>query len=160
MARRLRDFGIKRCDAPMDGNCMFVALRVTSGLSARPQELRQQVVAYMKANRVLFQNSFDTTFGNFNSYLDHMGQDGSYGDDCCLTCAAHILRRKIKVVCANPEHDREFLPPKSVSPVSNWHKSIVRCDDLYLAFVAWNHYEATAPFQKLHSRQLKEKRFN
>ena len=94
-------------------------------------------MAYMKHMKDVFLQSFDQSFGDFESYLIHMGEDGSYGDDCCLQCAAHLLLPRIKIICANPEHDREFLPPESVSP-DVWG------DDLYLAFVAWNHFEATA----------------
>ena len=83
-------------------------------------------MAYMKHMTDVFAESFDQSFGVFESYLKHMAEDASYGDGCCLQRA-------------NPEHDREFLPPKSVLP-DVWG------DDLYLAFVAWNHFEETAPF--------------
>jgi hypothetical protein len=53
--------------------------------------------------------------------LDDTGaaQDGSYGDECGLQ-SAYLLLRPIKVVCSDPEHDRQFFPPESESNRSGW----------------------------------------
>lgn len=67
----------------------------------------------MKDMKDVFVESFDQSLGDFESSLNHMAEDGPYGDDCCLQCAAHLLLlRKIRIICANAEHDREFLPPR------------------------------------------------
>lgn len=54
--------------------------------------------------------------------LDDTGaaQDGSYADECGLQSAACLLLRPIKVVCSDPEHDRQFFPPESESKRSGW----------------------------------------
>ena len=53
-----------------------------------------------------------------------------------LQAAAHLFLRPVQVIRENPVMDRKFLPPKSVSE-EIWGPEVV------LAYVAWNHYEAT-----------------
>ena len=53
-----------------------------------------------------------------------------------LQAAAHLFLRPVQVIGENPEIDRKFLPPESVSE-EIWGPEVV------LAYVAWNHYEAT-----------------
>ena len=65
---------------------------------------------------------------------EYMAQDGSWGDECTLECAAHLFQRPIQVICPDPEHDRLFLPLESAPDDS-------LDADLVLAFVAcetWN----------------------
>ena len=61
----------------------------------------------------MFADKFDAKFGDFNAYLEYMAQDGSWGDECTLECAAHLFQRPIQVIRPDPEHDRLFLPPES-----------------------------------------------
>ena len=90
-----------------------VLTRARSKPHSTPVFLREQIVFYMKDMKDVFVESFDQSLGDFESSLNHMAEDGPYGDDCCLQCGAHLLLlRKIRIICANAEHDREFLPPR------------------------------------------------
>lgn len=135
---RLRELGLVRCDTIGDGNCQFVALAFSSDKGVDHHSLRTQIVELLREKHNMFADKFDTKFGNFNAYLEYMAQDGSWGDECTLECAAHLFQRPIQVICPDPEHDRLFLPPESAPDDS-------LDADLVLAFVAWGHYEATVP---------------
>lgn len=144
VALRLQELGLERCETISDGNCQFIALAFSSGTPVQHQHLRERIVMYMRHTKDLFTEHFDPSYGDFDSYLHHMSQDGSYGDELTLQCAAHLFLRPIRVISPKKEYDREFLPPECVSQ-DCWGAP------LYLSFVAWNHYEATAPMMQQES---------
>ena len=71
-----------------------------------------QIVSYMKHMKDVFAESFDQSLGDVESSLNHMAEDGSHSDDCCLQCAAHLLLlRKIRIICATQSMTgSSFLP--------------------------------------------------
>lgn len=134
---RLQPLGLERLSTPMDGNCQFIALAFSANAPILHDQLRQQICQYMLAMKDFFGSLFDLRWGNFEAYVAHMEVDGSYGSECTLQAAAHLFLRPVQVIGENPEIDRKFLPPESVSE-EIWGPEVV------LAYVAWNHYEATA----------------
>lgn len=135
---RLAELNRERCDTLMDGICQFVALCFSPGIPIQHRYLFERGGCGLHATRDRFLCRKFQLFCRCQIVFKPHGRRGSYGDDCTLQCAAPLFLRKIKVVCANPGHDREFNPAEAVSP-NMWGPG------LSLAFAAWNHYEATAP---------------
>lgn len=79
-------------------------------------------------------------FENFEAYVSHMETDGAYGDELSLQSAAHLFVRPIRVIGEDPEKDRLFQPPESIS-ADCWGAPV------FLSYVAFNHFEATEPLR-------------
>ena len=140
LALRLTASGLRRIDTEALGNCMFESLCRTGGLPTSPYDLRQQVVEYMKGFPTLFGQAWDG-FPDFDSYLRHMANDGSWGDHLCMTAAAHLLWRPIRIITDSTHEESgliEVAPPLLISP-NTWGPP------LYLVHYGERHYEATAP---------------
>ena len=73
-------------------------------------------------------------------WFHHMETDGAYGDELSLQSAAHLFVRPIRVIGEDPEKDRLFQPPESIS-ADCWGAPV------FLSYVAFNHFEATEPLR-------------
>ena len=107
---------MQRLDTIADGNCLYVALAFSCGLPIQPEHLRREICAYILHMKDFFLPWMDTSrFENFEAYVSHMETDGAYGDELSLQSAAHLFVRPIRVIGEDPEKDRLFQPPESIS---------------------------------------------
>lgn len=138
VAERLRELGMQRLDTIADGNCLYVALAFSCGLPIQPEHLRREICAYILHMKDFFWPWMDTS--SFEAYVSHMETDGAYGDELSLQSAAHLFVRPIRVIGEDPEKDRLFQPPESIS-ADCWGAPV------FLSYVAFNHFEATEPLR-------------
>ena len=139
---RLRASGLTRVAVPRDGNCQFLSIVLSAGIPIDAFRLRSEIVSYLQRLPSMFNFWFDTHFKDFNAYCRHMSRDGSWGDECTLQAAAHLLLRPIRIVTDTVVQDdgdgmpfdREFLPPAIAEEL--WGAPVT------LAYSGYNHYEA------------------
>ena len=144
LAERLRPMNLERLDTEADGNCQFIALAWSAEAPIDHATLRLQIVQYLQSMESLFSGWFDRHWQDYQSYLQHMLKDGSYGDELTLQAASHLFLRPIKVISGDTEESesvRVFCPPECVSR-DLWGPEIV------VGYLAWNHFEATGPLQE------------
>jgi hypothetical protein len=138
LAPRLRNKGLQRVEIAGDGNCQFEALVQSGSLPVNHAELRSQVCHYIATLPEVFGDYWDG-WDNFEDYLEHMQEDGSWGDHLTLMAAAHILLRPIHVITDSTHESHATMvvePPEMISQ-DVWGEPIT------LIHYGENHYEAT-----------------
>ena len=127
-------------DNPRGGNCMFYAFShqlETIGMRRTPDQIRQDVVQYLREHPILqgrdgvinFEN-FIHGFSSWGNYLHAMSNDGEWGDNLILMGASNCYQVGIQIVSSLPNHD-----PLMISPVTGMPANII-----HLGHIAEFHY--------------------
>ena len=141
VSEKLKAMGLVRLDTAADGNCQFIALAYSAGMSISHAQLRAEICSYLSSMEELFSGLWDRRWETYSAYVQHMSRDGSWGDELTLQCASHLFLRPIRIVSDNPDEVdpklfRTFYPPDSIA-ADCWGPLIT------LAFLQFSHYEAT-----------------
>ena len=77
--KRLRRTKLVRTETEALGNCQFIALTQTAGLSLSAHAFRQEVVEYLRPLGDLFGDSLEgRSHGKYEGYLHYMSSDYSW----------------------------------------------------------------------------------
>ena len=117
---------------PGDGNCLFTSIsrsyKDVTGVFLSQKSLRQKCVDHIVSQSFLNQRFADHI--DFNNYVTSMYQDGTYGDELCLTSLAIALGLTIHV----------FTPMYGTQTFHSNNLDEQRC--LRLAFNGIDHFDA------------------
>ncbi|KAL3889377.1 hypothetical protein ACJMK2_001721, partial [Sinanodonta woodiana] len=105
-------------ETPADGNCLFEAVssqlqRLNCIVQKNPQQLRQEVVAFMRTNRVIQASEgtihLDRFIYNesFDDYCSRMARDGEWADHVVVVAMARMLQMDIMIVTSSPSSGPE-----------------------------------------------------
>ncbi|KAL3889371.1 hypothetical protein ACJMK2_001715, partial [Sinanodonta woodiana] len=107
-------------ETPADGNCFFEAVssqlrRLNCVVQQSPQQLRQEVVAFMRNNRVI-QASEGTIYlesfiynESFDVYCTRMARDKEWADHVVVVAMAKMLQMDIMIVTSSPSSGPENI---------------------------------------------------
>ncbi|CAL6435044.1 unnamed protein product [Bathycoccus prasinos] len=135
LRRRLFWRGLRENEVDGDGNCQFRAIAdQLYGSSDRYAEVRANIVEHLRSNSSRYSafvpDSYDT-------YIEKVGRDGTWGDHLTLQAASNVYRLEIRVYTS---YDR------------NWERVIRPTDDgdirgtpIQLSFYAELHYNSVYP---------------
>ncbi|KAL3887952.1 hypothetical protein ACJMK2_000337 [Sinanodonta woodiana] len=106
-------------ETPADGNCFFEAVssqlqRLNYVVQKTPQELRQEVVKFMRNNREIevpndtihLENFIDESF---DIYCSRMARDGEWVDHVVVVAMARMLQMDIMIVTSSPSSGPEDI---------------------------------------------------
>lgn len=132
-------------DNPGGGNCMFYALShqlESVGTERSHEELRQDIVQYLRSNNVLQGRdgqidfrSFIHGYSSWEEYLQSMSNDGEWGDNLVLIAASNMFEIPIQIVSSLPNHD-----PIMITPIRSRHIEM-----LHLGHITELHYVSLSP---------------
>jgi len=137
----LAQHGLRVVETPALGDCQFIALPFSAGIPVDHVAFRAQVTDYMRQLAPLFEGSIEQRFKSYDAYVNHMARQESWGDHMTLQVAACLMMRPINVVTDHPDeaHAIQTFEPPGFIHESIWGPPV------YIAFVGYNHYEATEP---------------
>ncbi|KAK3607771.1 hypothetical protein CHS0354_040675 [Potamilus streckersoni] len=107
-------------ETPGNGNCFFEAVssqlqRLNCAVQKSAQQLRQDVVAFMKANAILqvcegtINLAEFISDDNFNDYCERMARDGEWADHVVVVGMARMLQMDIMIVTSAPSSGPENI---------------------------------------------------
>ncbi|CAH3157474.1 unnamed protein product [Pocillopora meandrina] len=140
------DRGFRISDNQGLGNCMFYALseqlEIVKGIKIPHGELRQNLVQYLRGNPKLPDGTdlFDFVHGHqtWTEYLEHMEQDGAWGDHVILCAAANYFETCIHVVSSLSHSNDAIITP---------HCPVDESKPLVLGHIHEMHYVSLQPVQ-------------
>ncbi|KAL3889413.1 hypothetical protein ACJMK2_001757 [Sinanodonta woodiana] len=105
-------------ETPADGNCFFEAVssqlrRLNCVVQKTPQQLRQEVVTFLRTNRVIQASEgimqVDCFIYNesFDDYCSRMARDGEWADHVVVVAMARMLQMDIMIVTSSPSSGPE-----------------------------------------------------
>jgi len=145
LRRRLDGIGLRENEVDGDGNCQFRAIAdQLYGLSDLYAEVRTDIVEHLRSNSSRYSafvpDSYDT-------YIENMGRDGTWGDHLTLQAASNVYGLEIQVY---------------TSYDGNWERVIRPTNDgdirgaIQLSFYAELHYNSVYPITNEDVRKKKE----
>ncbi|KAL3889183.1 hypothetical protein ACJMK2_001533 [Sinanodonta woodiana] len=137
-------------ETPADGNCFFEAIssqlrRLNCVVQKSPQELRQEVVAFMRTNRVIQASEgtihLDCFICNesFDVYCSRMAMDSQWADHVVVVAMARMLQMDIMIVTSSPSSGPENIIVWVVG------KTAFQDDPILLGHVWESHYLSLQP---------------
>ncbi|KAL3888019.1 hypothetical protein ACJMK2_000403, partial [Sinanodonta woodiana] len=141
-------------ETPADGNCFFEAVssqlrRLNCIVQKSPQELRQEVAAFMRTNKVL-QTSEGTLHlesfiynESFDDYCSRMARDGEWADHVVVVAMARMLQMDIMIVTSSPSSGPENIIAWVVG------QTAFQGDPILLGHVWESHYMSLQPIGSL-----------
>lgn len=134
-----------------DGNCLFRAIshQLYQDYGAKHDVIRHEVCNYLEKNEkdfgvYLLMDEDEEDVREFQSYVSEMREDGTWGGDVEIVCAARLYRRNIMIFSASgcysvgfyTDHDSKSPPVPSgpdilLSYHENSHYNCVFDDDLH-----------------------------
>ena len=136
LSERLGQRGLERTETVGEGDCVFIALVESAGLSVTHAELRAQICNHLADLPELFSGFVAE---QFEEYVAYMRLAGSWGDHLCLVAAAHLLHRPIHVVSDHSLEEKceiVITPPETIAREA-WGEPVV------VAHHTERHYETT-----------------
>ncbi|KAL3889191.1 hypothetical protein ACJMK2_001539, partial [Sinanodonta woodiana] len=133
-----------------DGNCFFEAVssqlwRLNCVVQKSPQQLRQEVVVFMRNNRVIKASEgtihLDSFIYNesFDDYCSRMARDGEWADHVVVVAMARMLQMDIMIVTSSPSSGPENIIVWVVG------KTDFQEDPIILGHVWESHYMSLQP---------------
>ncbi|KAL3889145.1 hypothetical protein ACJMK2_001499, partial [Sinanodonta woodiana] len=133
-----------------DGNCFFEAVssqlwRLNCVVQISPQQLRQEVVVFMRNNRVIQASEgtihLDSFIYNesFDDYCSRMARDGEWADHVVVVAMARMLQMDIMIVTSSPSSGPENIIVWVVG------KTDFQDDPIILGHVWESHYMSLQP---------------
>ncbi|KAL3889375.1 hypothetical protein ACJMK2_001719 [Sinanodonta woodiana] len=137
-------------ETPADGNCLFEAVssqlqRLNCIVQKTPQHLRQEVVAFMRTNRVIQASEgtidLDSFIYNesFDDYCSRMARDSEWADHVVVVAMARMLQMDIMIVTSSPLSGPENIIVWAVG------KNAFQGDPILLGHVWESHYMSLQP---------------
>ncbi|KAL3887766.1 hypothetical protein ACJMK2_000159 [Sinanodonta woodiana] len=141
-------------ETPADGNCFFEAVssqlrRLNCVVKKSPQELRQEVAAFMRTNRVIQASEvivhLDSFIYNesFDAYCSRMARDGEWADHVVVVAMARMLQIDIMIVTSSPVSGPESVIVWVVG------QTAFQGDPILLGHVWESHYMSLQPIGKI-----------
>ncbi|KAL3889148.1 hypothetical protein ACJMK2_001502 [Sinanodonta woodiana] len=107
-------------ETPADGNCFFEAVssqlrRLNCAVQTSPQQLRQEVVAFMRSNIVIRASEgtihLDSFIYNesFDVYCSRMAMDSQWADHVVVVAMGKMLQMDIMTVTSSPSSGPENI---------------------------------------------------
>ena len=104
------------------GNCMFISLEQQlqkNGIFINHREIRRRIVAYLARNHqiqsgngeIVSLSDFVTSHASWDDYLQHLSQDGVWGDHLALLAAANEFQISIWIISNLPNSDPVLIEP-------------------------------------------------
>ncbi|KAL3889408.1 hypothetical protein ACJMK2_001752 [Sinanodonta woodiana] len=137
-------------ETPADGNCFFEAVssqlrRLNCVVQKSPQQLRQEVVAFMRTNRGIQASEgtihLDSFIYNesFDDYCSRMARDSEWADHVVVVAMARMLQIDIMIVTSSPLSGPENIIVWVVG------KTDFQEDPILLGHVWESHYMSLQP---------------
>lgn len=131
---------------PGDGNCQFHAvsdqLKERYGIEVTHLKLRQQAVEYLRRRHDLYA-FVSANFKSWDTYIAHMKEPRSWGDENTLMALSNIYSMYIHVLFESDKNERE------ISDIE-FGKDFKHNKEIYLLCYAEMHYESLRPGHAKH----------